>query len=278
MVGGSTRVPLVKQTVSQYFDKTVDDSINPDEVVALGAAIQADILAGKNKDILLLDVTPLSLGIETVGGLMDVIIPRNSKIPVKAGRQYTTSVDGQVKLKVAAYQGERDLVKDNRKLGEFVLTGIPPMPAGLPKIEIHFLLNADGILKVRAKELRSGVEQTVEMRSPYGISEEDMAKMLLDSIKNAQADMKLKALIEARTEASWVLQATDKFLQQNLAIFTKEESEAVLDFAQKLDLAVKGEDKDEIQKCMDELNEFARPLAERAMDHTIANAMKGKSL
>jgi len=278
MVGGSTRVPLVKQTVSQYFDKTVDDSINPDEVVALGAAIQADILAGKNKDILLLDVTPLSLGIETVGGLMDVIIPRNSKIPVKAGRQYTTSVDGQVKLKVAAYQGERDLVKDNRKLGEFVLTGIPPMPAGLPKIEIHFLLNADGILKVRAKELRSGVEQTVEMRSPYGISEEDMAKMLLDSIKNAQADMKLKALIEARTEASWVLQATDKFLQQNLAIFTKEESEAVLDFAQKLELAVKGEDKDEIQKCMDELNEFARPLAERAMDHTIANAMKGKSL
>ena len=278
MVGGSTRVPLVKQTVSEYFGKAVDDSINPDEVVALGAAIQADILAGKNKDILLLDVTPLSLGIETVGGLMDVIIPRNSKIPVKAGRQYTTSVDGQVKLKVAAYQGERDLVKDNRKLGEFVLMGIPPMPAGLPKIEIHFLLNADGILKVRAKELRSGVEQTVEMRSPYGISEEDMATMLLDSIKNAQAYMKLKALIEARTEASWVLQATDKFLQQNLAIFTKEESEAVLDFAQKLELAVKGEDKDEIQKCMDELNEFARPLAERAMDHTIANAMKGKSL
>jgi molecular chaperone HscA len=278
MVGGSTRVPLVKQTVSEYFGKAVDDSINPDEVVALGAAIQADILAGKNKDILLLDVTPLSLGIETVGGLMDVIIPRNSKIPVKAGRQYTTSVDGQVKLKVAAYQGERDLVKDNRKLGEFVLTGIPPMPAGLPKIEIHFLLNADGILKVRAKELRSGVEQTVEMRSPYGISEEDMAKMLLDSIKNAQADMKLKALIEARTEASWVLQATDKFLQQNLAIFSKEESEAVLEFAKNLDLAVKGEDKDEIQKCMDELNEFARPLAERAMDHTIANAMKGKSL
>ena len=278
MVGGSTRVPFVKQTVAEYFGKAVDDSVNPDEVVALGAAVQADILAGKNKDILLLDVTPLSLGIETVGGLMDVIIPRNSKIPVKAGRQYTTSVDGQVKLKVAAYQGERDLVKDNRKLGEFVLTGIPPMPAGLPKIEIHFLLNADGILKVRAKELRSGVEQTVEMRSPYGISEEDMAKMLLDSIKNAQADMKLKALIEARTEASWVLQATDKFLQQNLAIFTKEESEAVLDFAQKLDLAVKGDDKDEIQKYMEELNEFARPLAERAMDHTIANAMKGKSL
>ena len=278
MVGGSTRVPLVKQTVSEYFDKAVDDSINPDEVVALGAAVQADILAGKNKDILLLDVTPLSLGIETVGGLMDVIIPRNSKIPVKAGRQYTTSVDGQVKLKVAAYQGERDLVKDNRKLGEFVLMGIPPMPAGLPKIEIHFLLNADGILKVRAKELRSGVEQTVEMRSPYGISEEDMAKMLLDSIKNAQSDMKLKALIESRTEAKWVLQATDKFLQQNISIFSKEESEAVLDYSKKLESAVEGEDKDLIQKYMDELNEFARPLAERAMDFTISEAMKGKSI
>ena len=278
MVGGSTRVPLVKQTVSEYFGKAVDDSINPDEVVALGAAIQADILAGKNKDILLLDVTPLSLGIETVGGLMDVIIPRNSKIPVKAGRQYTTSVDGQVKLKVAAYQGERDLVNDNRKLGEFVLKGIPPMPAGLPKIEIHFLLNADGILKVRAKELRSGVEQTVEMRSPYGISEEDMATMLLDSIKNAQADMKLKALIESRTEAKWVLQATDKFLQQNISIFSKDESEAVLAYSKKLESAVEGEDKDLIQKYMDELNEFARPLAERAMDYTISEAMKGKQL
>ena len=152
------------------------------------------------------------------------------------------------------------------------------MPAGLPKIEIHFLLNADGILKVRAKELRSGVEQTVEMRSPYGISEEDMATMLLDSIKNAQADMKLKALIESRTEAKWVLQATDKFLQQNISIFSKDESEAVLDYSKKLANAVEGEDKDLIQKYMDELNEFARPLAERAMDYTISEAMKGKQL
>ena len=148
LVGGSTRVPLVHSEVSKFFGQEANNSLNPDEVVALGAAIQADILAGNRRDVLLLDVTPLTLGIETLGGLMDAIIPRNSKIPTKAGRQYTTSVDGQVNLKIGVYQGERDLVGENRKLGEFVLTGIPAMPAGLPKIDVNFFLNADGILRV----------------------------------------------------------------------------------------------------------------------------------
>ncbi len=278
MVGGSTRMPAVKKAVADFFNKPLDDRIDPDEVVALGAAIQADILAGNQKDILLLDITPLSLGIETVGGLMDVIIPRNSKIPIKAGRQYTTSVDGQTKLKVAAFQGERDLVSDNRKLGEFTLSDIPPMPAGLPKIEIHFLLNADGILKVRAKELRSGVEQTVEMRSPYGISEEEMAKMLLDSVQNAQSDMKIKALIEARTEAKQILLATEKFILQNQNIFKDSEITALRNYASKLQNAVEGEDKDLINKAMDELNEYAKPLAEIAMDNTISGSLQGKSI
>ncbi len=177
MVGGSTRVPLVKNSVSEFFGKPVNDSLNPDEVVSLGAAIQADVLAGNNKDILLLDITPLSLGIETAGGLMDVLIPRNSKIPSKAARQYTTQVDGQSSMRISVYQGERDLVNDNRKLAEFNLKGIPAMPAGLAKIEISFTINADGILNVTAKELRSQVEQSIEIKPQYGITDAEVEKI-----------------------------------------------------------------------------------------------------
>jgi molecular chaperone HscA len=194
MVGGATRIPLVRQAVSSFFGKPVYDKLNPDEVVALGAAIQANVLAGNRKDILLVDVTPLSLGIETIGDLMDVIIPRNSKIPTSASRQYTTSVDGQKNLKIAVYQGERDIVGDNRKLAEFILSGIPAMPAGFPKIEISFILNADGILKVKAKELRSGLEQSIDIKPQYGLTDDEVEKMLLESITHANEDMQTRGV------------------------------------------------------------------------------------
>lgn len=278
MVGGSTRVPLVRKSVADFFGREVYDKLHPDEVVALGAAIQADVLAGNQKDILLLDVTPLSLGIETVGGLMDVIIARNSKVPSKAGRQYTTSVDGQANLKIGVYQGERDLVEHNRKLGEFILRGIPPMPAGIPKIEIQFILNADGILVVKAKELRSNVEQEIEIRSQYGLSEEEMGKMLLESIQNAEDDMKIRALLEARNEAQNILLSANKFLEQNASILSEEEVEQTKTLAEALRVATEGEDKDVINKAMDELNMFTTPLAHRALDHNIGAAMKGKKV
>jgi molecular chaperone HscA len=278
MVGGSTRVPYVKEQVAAFFQKPIFDNINPDEVVALGAAIQADILAGNQKDMLLLDITPLSLGIETVGGLMDVILPRNSKIPMGAGRQYTTSVDGQSNLKVAVFQGERDLVTNNRKLGEFVLKGIPPMPAGLPKIDIQFILDADGILKVKAKEIRSGVEQQVIMKSQYGISEEEMALMLLDSIQNAASDIETRGILEAVNEANNIILASKKFLVQHDLILEETEKIQINLHIAKLQKAVDTSHKDQIHSAIKSLNDYTAPIANRALDHAILESMKGKKI
>ncbi|MEM8585388.1 MAG: Hsp70 family protein, partial [Bacteroidota bacterium] len=278
MVGGSTRVPKVKASVAEFFEKDVNDTLDPDQVVALGAAIQGDVLAGNQKDVLLLDVTPLSLGIETVGGLMDVILPRNSKVPARIGRKYTTSVDGQKNLKVAVYQGERDMVDDNRKLGEFILRDIPPMPAGIPQIEIVFYLDADGILRVKASELRSQTEQSVLIKSQYGITEEEMAEMLLDSIAQAEGDMAKRALAEARVEAKNILHSTGKFLEQNKSWLKEDQSEKLRTLADELQLAVDGVDKDEINRQMEALNEYANPLAHEALDRNVAAAMKGTSV
>lgn len=278
MVGGATRVPLVKESVSSFFGKPVNDTVNPDEVVALGAAVQADILAGNNIDVLLLDITPLSLGIETMGGLMDVLIARNSKIPNKAARQYTTHKDGQSGMKIAVYQGERDMVKDNRKLAEFNLTGIPGMPAGLPKVEVSFLINADGILVVKAKELRSGIEQSIEVKAQQDLTDEELEKMLLDSITHAKEDIATRALVEARTEGEQLLATTEKFIQKNAAHLTKEEMIQTAAAMQALQLSLTMEDKDLIHTKVEELNDISRPYAERIMDQAISLAMKGKAV
>ena len=278
MVGGSTRVPLVKNTVSKYFNQAVNDAVNPDEVVALGAAVQADILAGNNQSMLLLDITPLSLGIETMGGLMDVLLPRNSKIPTQAGRQYTTQKDGQSGIQIAIYQGERDLVKDNRKLGEFTLSGIPSMPAGLPKVDVQFLINADGILQVRAKELRTGLTQSIDIKPQYGLTDQEVEQRLMDSITYAKEDIATRALVEAKTEAEQILSVTEKFMSKNISLLSKEELMQTAEAMQALQLAITMEDKNLIQGKTEALNELTRPFAERVMDQAISGALKGKGI
>ncbi len=278
MVGGSTRVPLVKETVGKLFERSVHDELNPDEVVALGAAVQADILAGNNKEFLLLDITPLSLGIETMGGLMDVLIPRNSKIPSKASRQYTTQKDGQNGMRISVYQGERDMVKDNRKLAEFNLSGIPAMPAGLAKVEVSFLINADGILNVKAKELRSGVEQSIEVKPQYGLTDVEVEKMLMESIQHASEDIKIRALVEAKTEAQQLIDTTQKFINKNSAFLSEEEIAATNKAIDDLKTSIDTANKDLIHQKTEALNEISRPYAERVMDLAISKAMSGKSI
>ncbi len=279
LVGGSTRVPLVTDLLKKFFGtETLNDALNADEVVALGAAIEADILAGNRKDLLLLDVTPLSLGIETLGGLMDTIIPRNNKIPIKAGREYTTSKDGQINLKIAVYQGEREQVEHNRKLGEFILNNIPAMPAGFPKIDIQFLLNADGILKVEATELRSGTRQNIDIVPQYGLTDTEVENMLLASMQNAKQDINARLLTEAVTEANQLIYQCEKLFKNNAVLLTAKEIEETQILIQSLQNIITTNNRDTINFEIERLNDYTRPFAERLMDSAVNKALNGKNI
>ncbi len=280
MVGGSTRYPEIYQLLTSMFPHVqVNNQINPDEVVALGAAIEADVLAGNRSDVLLLDVTPLSLGIETAGGLMDVLIPRNAKIPARVGREYTTSVDGQVNMKIAVFQGEREMVAENRKLGEFVLKGIPAMPAGFPKIEVSFAIDANGMLQVKAKELRSNVSQEIEIKPQYGLTDAQVEKMLLDGFQFAQTDIQLRLQQEAVNEAQQLIYLAQRFLEKNGNMMSEEEIKGTKQRIQELERLLQSQaPKDEILAQVTLLNDFTRPFAERLMDVAVASALKGKGI
>lgn len=274
LVGGMTRAHFVREAISRFFKKQVNTSVNPDEAVALGAAIQANILAGENKDILLLDVVPLSVGVETMGGLMDVLIARNTTIPAQSSRIYTTQKDGQVNMRISVFQGERDLVKDNRKLGEFHLKGIPPMPAGLAKIEIYFFIDANGMLVVRAKELQSGIEQEIEIKPQYGLSKSEIEKMIQQSIKHAEFDIKLRSQVETIIEGEQLINASQKFLAKNKDLLSPNEIKGIETAITQLEDSIKSKkDRNEVLKQIDTVNTITMPLAERIMNESLRQSL-----
>jgi molecular chaperone HscA len=278
LVGGSTRVPAVISRVSEFFKRPVRHSIDPDQVVALGAAIQADILAGNNQQLLLLDVTPLSLGIETAGGLMDVLIPRNSKVPARVNRQYTTQKDGQSGIRISVHQGERDLVKDNRELATFHLKGIPAMPAGLPKVQVSFQIDADGILQVTAKELRSGVEQSIKINDKLGLDDALVEQMIEASIRHATSDIAVRKWTELLVEAEQSIEQTALFINKNQSRITDSEVQLLNGALDQVRVQLVSQHSDQLQKSLDELDMVARPIAERVMDEAISDALQGRSI
>jgi len=278
LVGGTTRTPLIRRTVQEFFDRKPHTELNPDEVVALGAAVQANILDRGVTNMLLLDVTPLSLGIETYGGAVAKIIPRNSTIPASAQELYTTGVDNQTGIDIHVLQGERELAKDCRSLARFTLK-VPPAPAGLPRVEVKFLIDANGILQVAAKDLRTGEQRTIEVQPSYGISDNEIERMLEESIEYAEQDFAERQLIEARTESESILAATAKALaneqSNNLASEERAKIEAAI---AALKEAAAGSDYKLIRKRIDGLNHATERLAELLMNSAVTTALQGKNL
>jgi Fe-S protein assembly chaperone HscA len=281
LVGGSTRVPLVRRTVEEFFRRQPHAELNPDEVVALGAAVQADILEGGVKDMLLLDVTPLSLGIETMGGVVAKIIPRNSTIPASAQEMFTTGVENQTGIDIHVLQGERELAKDCRSLARFQLK-VPPGPAGLARIEVKYLIDASGILQVSARDLRTGEQHSIEVQPSYGLDDTEVERILEESIEYAEQDFSERQLIEARNEAETVLRATEKALVREQAEapgdLPAEERRAIEGAIAALREALAGGDYKQVRAFVDVLNQATTPLAERMMNRALATALEGKQL
>jgi Fe-S protein assembly chaperone HscA len=278
LVGGTTRTPLIRRTVQEYFDRKPHTELNPDEVVALGAAVQANILDRGVKNMLLLDVTPLSLGIETYGGAVAKVIPRNSTIPASAQEMYTTGVDNQTGIDIHVLQGERELARDCRSLARFTLR-VPPAPAGLPRIEVKFLIDANGILQVGAKDLRTGGEHTIEVQPSYGLNDTDIERMLEESIEYAEQDFTERQVIEARTESEAILTATNKGLKNPKAeVLEPAERASVESAVLALQESVQGSDYKLIRKKIDELNHATEHLAELLMNSAVQSALEGKKL
>jgi len=278
LVGGATRTPLIRRTVQEFFDRKPHTELNPDEVVALGAAVQANILDRGVQNMLLLDVTPLSLGIETYGGAVAKLIPRNSTIPAGAQELYTTGVDSQTGIDIHVLQGERELAKDCRSLARFTLR-VPPAPAGLPRIEVKFLIDANGILQVGAKDIRTGEEHSIEVQPSYGLNDSDIERMLEESIEYAEQDFAERQTIEAKAEAETILKATDKALANpNAASLSQPERVRIEVSIGALREATKGADYKLIRKQTDELNRATEHLAELLMNSAVQTALEGKNL
>jgi len=278
LVGGSTRVPLVKAAVAQFFARPAHDEVDPDQVVALGAAIQAGILGGAVKDALLLDVTPLSLGIVTADGTVSRLIDRNSSIPAQAKEGFTTYVDGQTAIHFTVVQGEREMAADNRTLGEFVLRGLPPMPAGLPQVAVQFLLDANGMLQVKAKEQHSGVEASIEIAPKHGLTDEQVERMLQEAWDHAETDLELRRRAEAKSRLDQVIAAVQKHLAQAQASLPSAENTR-LEEALEDALAVDEQTPiPSIKGRLDELEEAANPLAELLMNEVAMEAVRDRKV
>ena len=277
LVGGSTRMPLVRRRVQELFGKTPHSNLNPDEVVALGAAVQADILSGGIQDMLLLDVTPLSLGIETMGGVMSTLIRRNTTIPASAKEMFTTYVDGQTSVDIHILQGERELAKDNRSLARFQLK-MPPLPAGVPRIEVTFLIDANGILNVTAKDVRTQKVQSIQVKPSYGLSDAEVERMIGESFQFAAEDLQARQLIEARTEADAIVRATEKALQQGGRLITPEETATIKAALNSLEAARGQRDHKAIRARITDVEKATHHLAEVLMDHSLKEALENKKL